>query len=123
MNSIERVVLSAALIAAFEGVGHAQPLLAPTPPMGWNSWDSFGTTVTEDEVKANADYMAKNLKSHGYDLITVDIQWYEPTAHTGNYKRGAILETDDNGRLRPAPNRFSTDTPRVVGYTLALSRA
>jgi hypothetical protein len=28
--------------------------------MGWNSWDSFGTGVTEAEVKANADYMAKN---------------------------------------------------------------
>ena len=28
---------------------------APTPPMGWNSWDSYGTTVTEAEVKANAD--------------------------------------------------------------------
>jgi carbohydrate-selective porin OprB len=38
----------------------AQNVLAPTPPMGWNSWDSFGTGVTEAEVKANADYMAKN---------------------------------------------------------------
>ena len=37
----------------------------PTPPMGWNSWDCFGPTVTEAEVKANADYMAKNLKSFG----------------------------------------------------------
>ncbi len=39
----------------------ASPKLAGTPPMGWNSWDSFGTAVTEVEVKANADYMAKNL--------------------------------------------------------------
>ena len=35
---------------------------APTPPMGWNSWDCYGPTVVEDEVKANADYMAKYLK-------------------------------------------------------------
>ena len=35
---------------------------APTPPMGWNSWDCYGPTVTEAEVKANAEYMAKNLK-------------------------------------------------------------
>ena len=34
---------------------------ALTPPMGWNSWDCFGPSVTEDEVKANADYMAANL--------------------------------------------------------------
>ena len=36
--------------------------LAPTPPMGWNSWDSYGPSVTEREVKANADYIAKHLK-------------------------------------------------------------
>jgi alpha-galactosidase len=76
------------------------------PAMGWNSWDCYGAGVNEAQTLANAEYVAKNLKSHGYDLITVDIQWYEPTAHTGNYKRGAILETDANGRLRPAPNRF-----------------
>ncbi len=35
---------------------------AKTPPMGWNSWDCYGPTVVEDEVKAKADYMAANLK-------------------------------------------------------------
>jgi hypothetical protein len=45
--------------------------------MGWNSWDSFGTTITEAEVEANADYMAANLKSHGWQYIVVDIQWSE----------------------------------------------
>ena len=31
------------------------------PPMGWNSYDYYDTTVTEDQVKANADYMAEHL--------------------------------------------------------------
>ena len=53
---------------------------APTPPMGWNSWDCFGTTVTEEQVKANADYMAAKLKAHGWQYVVVDIQWYQPTA-------------------------------------------
>ena len=35
---------------------------ALTPPMGWNSWDCYGPSVKEAEVKANADYMAANLK-------------------------------------------------------------
>ncbi len=35
---------------------------AQTPPMGWNSWDCYGPTVEEHEVKANADYMAQNLR-------------------------------------------------------------
>jgi hypothetical protein len=55
----------ALLLAGFAGVAPSQNLLAPTPPMGWNSWDSFGATATEAEVKANADYMAANLKNHG----------------------------------------------------------
>ena len=31
------------------------------PPMGWNSWDSYGTTLTEDELLANARFMAEHL--------------------------------------------------------------
>ena len=79
---------------------------APTPPMGWNSWDAFGSSVKQDQVLANADYMDKNLKSHGWNLVTIDIQWYEPTAQRDQYRRGAILQMDEYGRLQPAPNRF-----------------
>ena len=40
-------------------------LLAPTPPMGWNSWDCYGASVNEEQLLANADYMAKYLKEYG----------------------------------------------------------
>lgn len=83
-----------------------QTKLAQSPPMGWNSWDSFGTTMTEDEVKANADYMAKNLAKHGWQYIVVDIQWSEPNPKAHGYRPNAELVMDDNGRLIPAPNRF-----------------
>jgi len=79
---------------------------APTPPMGWNSWDCYGAGVWESNVVANADYMAEKLKAHGWDIITIDIQWYEPLAHSTAYRRGAVLEMDGNGRLLPATNRF-----------------
>jgi len=55
--------------------------LAPTPSMGWNSWDSFGPTIREDEARANAGIMAKRLLPHGWNIFTVDIQWYEPGAN------------------------------------------
>ena len=42
---------------------------APTPPMGWNSYDYYDTTVDEAAVKANADYMAKHLKAYGWEYI------------------------------------------------------
>ncbi|MCM1502835.1 MAG: glycoside hydrolase family 27 protein [Bacteroidales bacterium] len=51
---------------------------AMEPPMGWNSWISFGTSVTEEEVKANAEYMASNLKEHGWEYIVIDAGWYAP---------------------------------------------
>jgi alpha-galactosidase len=82
--------------------------LAPTPPMGWNSWDAYGTTVTEPEVKANADYMAKNLKSHGWQYMVVDIQWSDPTPKSHGYRPHADLVMDGYGRLIPAPERFPT---------------
>ncbi len=79
---------------------------ATTPPMGWNSWDCFGTTVTEDQTKAQADFMAAKLKAHGWSYIVVDIQWYEPNAGGHVYREGAPLAMDEFGRLQPAPNRF-----------------
>jgi hypothetical protein len=79
---------------------------APTPPMGWNSWDAFATTVTEGQIKAEADYMAANLKAFGWQYIVVDIQWYEPAADGFNYRAGASLILDGWSRLQPATNKF-----------------
>lgn len=79
---------------------------APTPPMGWNSWDCFGSSVTEAEVLANAEFMAAHLLKHGWDTIVVDIQWHEPTARAGGYNENAPVILDDWGRPMPAPNRF-----------------
>src|SRR5271169_704932 len=53
-----------------------EPSLAATPPMGWNSWDSYGTTVNEEQIKANADWMAAHLKQFGWQYITVDMEWF-----------------------------------------------
>ncbi|MDF3056586.1 MAG: hypothetical protein K0R17_801 [Rariglobus sp.] len=79
---------------------------APAPPMGWNSWDCFGTTVTEAQTKAQTDFMAEKLKSHGWDYIVVDIQWYEPSAKGHDYKKDAPLAMDAFSRLVPAPEKF-----------------
>ena len=81
---------------------------AKTPPMGWNSWDIFGTSINEQQAKEQADAMAKHLLPAGYDVFTVDIQWYQPTAKNHFYDAKAIykLSMDEYGRLTPAPNRF-----------------
>ena len=80
---------------------------AKTPPMGWNSWDCYGPTVMEHEVKSNADYMAKHLKKYGWEYIIVDIRWF-----VENDKAGGYNQTDpryvmgEYGRYLPATNRF-----------------
>jgi hypothetical protein len=106
-SSLILIVLGLAALPA--RAANAQPktkLLAPTPPMGWNSWDCYGPSVTESEVKANADYMARHLAKHGWQYVVIDIQWSEPNAGAHGYRPNAELVMDDYGRLTPALNRF-----------------
>jgi alpha-galactosidase len=80
---------------------------ALTPPMGWNSWDCYGPTVTEQEVKANADYMAAHLIKYGWQYIVVDIRWYVENTKTHGYnEKNPVIVMDEYGRLMPAVNRF-----------------
>jgi alpha-galactosidase len=80
---------------------------APTPPMGWNSWDCYGPTVVESEVKANADYMAEHLKKFGWEYIVVDIRWTVENDKSGGYNQeDPIFTMDEYGRFTPAINRF-----------------
>ncbi|MGN0447793.1 MAG: glycoside hydrolase family 27 protein [Acutalibacteraceae bacterium] len=79
---------------------------ALTPPMGWNSWDCYGAAVTEKELLGNAEYIAENLKSYGYEYVTCDIQWYEPEAKSNFYNDFTELCMDKFSRLIPAENRF-----------------
>ena len=80
---------------------------AQTPPMGWNSWDCYGPTVEEHEVKANADYMAKYLKKYGWEYIVVDIRWFVENDKAGGYNQtDPRYVIDEYGRYQPAVNRF-----------------
>ncbi|MFT3680231.1 MAG: NPCBM/NEW2 domain-containing protein [Ferruginibacter sp.] len=80
---------------------------AATPPMGWNSWDCYGPTVTEAEVKANADYMSAHLKAFGWEYIIVDIRWFVANDRANGYNQtNPDYSIDQYGRFRPAENRF-----------------
>jgi alpha-galactosidase len=87
------------------------PVLAPVPPMGWNSWDSFGPSVRENEVRANTDVMAARLGKYGWQYIVVDIEWYQPDAHAHGYIPRGRVTMDQYGRFIPSPNRFPSATP------------
>ena len=104
------------LFAGFIWASQAQSP-ASTPPMGWNSYNCFGSAVHEDEVKANAGYMAKNLKPYGWQYIVVDFLWaYDnpPYSKIGNPEQKRLydgsyipwLKMDEYGRLLPQPDKF-----------------
>lgn len=81
--------------------------LAPTPPLGWNSYDSYCVHITEDEVKAQADYMAKHLARYGWKYVVVDAYWYYPQPTIGDqHEEDLEAGMDEYGRFLPATNRF-----------------
>jgi len=90
---------------------------AQKPPMGWNSWDCFATTVTEGKTKEHADFMAAKLLKYGWEYIVVDIQWYEPQATGFDYRKDAPLVMDKWGRLLPAANKFPS-SDNGVGFKM-----
>jgi alpha-galactosidase len=76
---------------------------ATTPPMGWNSWNMFGATVTSEVVRQTADaFLSSGLKDAGYRYIVVDDFWQGG--------RG------EDGRLFPDPQRFPEGMKALADY-------
>ena len=81
-------------------------MLAATPPMGWNSWDGYGTTITEDQFKANAAWFAKHLKPQGWQYVVVDMEWFVTNPTPEGNSKNSRFSLDSYGRFTPATNRF-----------------
>jgi hypothetical protein len=77
---------------------------APTPPMGWNSWDAYGLTIDEAAFKANTAVLA-GLKQYGWQYSVIDEGWYmqDPFADKVEARKYVF---DANGIQIPAVNRF-----------------
>jgi alpha-galactosidase len=77
--------------------------LAPTPPLGWNSWNHVGCNVSEATLKAAADQMlSSGMKAVGYQYVVVDDCWH-----------GA---RDANGFIQADPQRFPNGLKAVADY-------
>jgi alpha-galactosidase len=86
-------------------------LLASTPPLGWNSWDGYGTTINEEQVHANAQWFAERLKPFGWEYVVVDMEWFVTNPIPEGNSKTSEFSMDANGRYTPAPKRF----PSSVG--------
>src|SRR6187551_2246114 len=82
--------------------------LALTPPMGWNSYDSFGASVTEQEMIDEAMAVKQYLQPFGWNTVVIDYRWYEP---------GEPI--DANGRYLPATSKYPSATGNVGLKSLA----
>ncbi len=96
-------------------------IFAPLPPMGWNSYDYYDTTVSEIEIKAAAKCMAEHLLPYGWDTIVIDIEWYSYDTGLKRPKYQYIpfghVEMDQYGRLLPCPDKFPSST-NGRGFTI-----
>ncbi|MCI8286624.1 MAG: glycoside hydrolase family 27 protein [Lachnospiraceae bacterium] len=75
-----------------------------TPPMGWNSWNTFGEKINEKLIMETADVMAESgLLKSGYDYLVIDDCW-------------SLKERDKEGRLIPDPEKFPNGMKAVADY-------
>ena len=64
-------IIAALLFAATRLPAQGQNQVAPTPPLGWNSWDAYGLTIDETDYKANATVLA-GLRRYGWEYAVID---------------------------------------------------
>ncbi len=77
--------------------------LAPTPPMGWNSWNKFACNVSANLIKGAADALvASGMKDAGYEFIVIDDCWQ--------------VERDMAGNIVPDTKRFPSGMKSVADY-------
>jgi len=81
-------------------------VLAARPPMGWNSWDGYGTTINEEQFKANAKWMSEHLKAFGWEYAVIDMEWFVTNPTPEGNSKSSVYGLDANGRYIPAVNRF-----------------
>lgn len=116
-NTLKRIV-APVLVALMTLTANAQEssietfrTWAPTPPMGWNSWDCYYSSANEKVVMDNARYIAeKGLDEYGWEYVVLDIRWYanHPSLGGGNYNQRGDQDCvlDEYGRYLPSPSRF-----------------
>lgn len=79
-------------------------MLAKKPPMGWNSWNTFGENINEALIKETADAMvATGMRDAGYEYLVIDDCW-------------SMKERDKNGNLVADPVKFPNGMKAVADY-------
>src|SRR3954453_16966930 len=104
MNAMKKIPFAFLLMCALQLGAQKFEGLAPTPPMGWNSWNTFQTNINEELVKQTADIIVTSgMKDAGYIYLVLDDGWM-------------AMERDKNGDLVPDPKKFPNGMKAVADY-------
>src|ERR1700761_6955112 len=107
VRSLRFFLLPVLLVACTNLLGQSgNSVLAPKPPMGWNSWDAYGLTITETQFRDNVAVLAKTLKPFGWQYAVIDEGWFLKNPRDLKSPDKVIYEIDGNGRYTPVPERF-----------------
>lgn len=91
-------------VRAVDELSPGAPNLAPTPPMGWNSWNCFEKEIDEEQIKAIADAMVRSgMREAGYVYLVLDDAWM-------------AKDRDENGRLQADPEKFPSGMKAIGDY-------
>jgi hypothetical protein len=92
------------LLSKKPGVKMLTGQLAPTPPMGWNTWNTFQTKISEDMLKEMVEaYIKSGMQGNGFQYFTLDDGWMS-------------MERDQNGNLVADPQKFPHGMKAFADY-------
>jgi alpha-galactosidase len=100
------VIVGAALSGVLGARQRPAAALAPAPPLGWNSWDSYGLRIDESQFRANVEALAAKLKPAGYTYAVIDEGWYMVNPEDRPRPQELQYQLDAYGRFIPVPARF-----------------
>lgn len=101
---LRRGIATLACCAVLASASSPKTQIAATPPMGWNSWDSYGFTIDEGAFRANSKVLER-MRPLGWTYAVIDMGWYMSDPFGANLEaRGYVF--DGFGRLIPDTKRF-----------------
>lgn len=99
--------------------------LAQQPPMGWNSFDSYGCAANEEVTLENLEVFAQRLKPAGYEYFVIDNGWFgeysiPPDARFPRESHASDVRIDEYGRYIPAKVSFPNGLTPIIDRVHAL---
>jgi alpha-galactosidase len=94
------------MLAAAQTGSAQQANVAPTPPLGWNSWDAYGLTITEPQFRANVDVLKHTLLPFGWNYAVIDEGWFFENPRDRGTPAKLHYAIDPFGHYVPVPARF-----------------